>query len=49
VLDKVFAGSSELLLTQLVSERGVDSDELRRLRKLLDERLESLSKRGRKS
>jgi BlaI family transcriptional regulator, penicillinase repressor len=49
VLEKVFAGSSELLLTQLVSERTVDADELRRLRKLLDERLESLSKRGRKS
>ena len=49
ILDKVFAGSSELLLTQLVNERTVDADELRRLRKLLDERLETLSKRGRKS
>ncbi|HEY2378296.1 MAG TPA: BlaI/MecI/CopY family transcriptional regulator [Gemmatimonadaceae bacterium] len=49
VLAKVFAGSSELLLTQLVSERAVDADELRRLRKLLDERLASLARRRPKS
>lgn len=41
VLDKIFGGSSELLLTQLVSDRNVDPAELRRLRKLLDERLSS--------
>jgi len=39
VLDKIFGGSSELLLTQLVSDRNVDPAELRRLRKLLDDRL----------
>jgi predicted transcriptional regulator len=39
VLDKIFGGSSELLLTQLVSDRNLDPAELRRLRKLLDERL----------
>ncbi len=41
VLDKIFGGSSELLLTQLVSERNLSDAELRRLRKLLDERLAS--------
>src|SRR5690242_10554881 len=41
VLDKVFAGSAESLLTQLVSDRTIDPDELRRLRKLLDDRLTS--------
>jgi BlaI family transcriptional regulator, penicillinase repressor len=45
VLDKVFAGSSESLLTQLVSDRSLDPDELRRLRKLLDDRLGTLRKR----
>lgn len=45
VLDKVFAGSSESLLTQLVSDRNVDADELRRLRKLLDDRLSASPKR----
>ena len=39
VLDKIFDGSTELLLTQLVSDRKLDPDELRRLRSLLDERL----------
>ncbi|HEY4307295.1 MAG TPA: BlaI/MecI/CopY family transcriptional regulator [Gemmatimonadaceae bacterium] len=45
VLDKIFAGSSEQLLTQLVSDRNLDPAELRRLRKLLDERLSG--KKGR--
>jgi predicted transcriptional regulator len=49
LLEKVFAGSSELLLTQLVSERAVDAEELRRLRKLLDDRLASVAKRRPKS
>lgn len=35
----VFGGSSELLLTQLVSDRGLDRAELERMRALLDERL----------
>ena len=36
---KVFRGSPELLLTQLVSDRGVGREELERMRELLDERL----------
>lgn len=36
---KVFAGSPELLLTQLVSDRKLSEDELLRMRRLLDERL----------
>jgi BlaI family penicillinase repressor len=39
MLGKLFAGSPELLLTQLVDERGLDADELTRMRALLDERL----------
>jgi BlaI family penicillinase repressor len=39
VLDKIFAGSSELLLTELVGERDLGVEELRRLRALLDEKL----------
>src|SRR6266702_2222284 len=39
MVDKLFQGSPELLLTQLVSERGLSAAELRRLRRLLDERL----------
>ena len=39
VVDKLFAGSPELLLTQLVSDRRLSPAELRRLRKVLDERL----------
>ena len=40
VVDKIFGGSRELLLTQLVGEHMVDEAELKRLRKILDERLE---------
>jgi predicted transcriptional regulator len=36
---KLFAGRPELLLTQLVSDRDLGEEELRRLRRLLDERL----------
>ena len=39
MLDKLFDGSPELLLTQLVSDRKLSPEELRRLRKVLDERL----------
>jgi predicted transcriptional regulator len=46
VLDKMFSGSAETLLTQLVSDRSIDADELRRLRKLLDERLNASRKRS---
>ena len=48
ILDKVFAGSAESLLTQLVADRKLEPDELRRLRKLLDDRLEASAKRRRK-
>ena len=39
VIDKIFDGSSEMLVAQLVSERNLDAHELKRLRKLLDDRL----------
>ena len=39
VLDRLFRGSSELLLTQLVADQGLSSKEVRRLRAILDERL----------
>ena len=39
VLDKIFDGSAELLLTQLVAGESLDATEVRRLRKLLDDRL----------
>ena len=39
LVKKVFKGSPELLLVQLVSDRGMDQRELRRLRQLVDERL----------
>ena len=41
LIDTVFNGSPELLLTQLVSERELTDDELKRLRKLMDARLRS--------
>ena len=37
--EKVFGGSAEMLLTQLVSDRELSRDELERLRALMDERL----------
>jgi|SRR3989440_4150269 len=39
LVDKVFDGSPELLLTQLVYDRNLGDEELRRLRKLLADRL----------
>ena len=36
---KLFNNSPELLLTHLVSDRGLGDDELRRMQKLLEERL----------
>ncbi|HEX7048776.1 MAG TPA: BlaI/MecI/CopY family transcriptional regulator [Longimicrobiales bacterium] len=36
---KLFAGRPELLLTQLVSDRRLTEEDLRRMRALLDERL----------
>jgi len=46
VLDKIFDGSPELLLTQLVSDRNLDTADLKRLRKLLDDRLAERKKEG---
>ena len=37
---KLFKDSPELLLTHLVSDRGLSDEELERMRRLLDERLE---------
>lgn len=42
---KVFSGSPELLLTQLVSERGMTAKQLARMRKLLEERLDAKERR----
>jgi predicted transcriptional regulator len=39
VLERIFGGSREALLTNLVRERGIDEHELRRLRRILDKRL----------
>jgi predicted transcriptional regulator len=39
LLDTIFGGSHELLLTQLVSDRDVDAKKLRQLRDLLSERI----------
>lgn len=39
LLRKVFAGSPEMLLTQLVSESDLSAEELERMRTLLTERL----------
>jgi len=40
LLAKVFSGSPEALLTQLVSDNNLSDEELHRLRRLLDERLD---------
>ena len=39
LVDKVFDGSPELLLTNLVSDKNLSDEELRRLRRLLQGRL----------
>lgn len=39
MLSKVFAGSPELLLSQLVEERGVDETQIRRMKELLERTL----------
>jgi BlaI family penicillinase repressor len=39
MLRKLFKDSPELLLTHLVSDRGLSAEELRRMRRLLDERM----------
>lgn len=47
ILDTMFAGSPELLLTQLVSDRKLDKKKLRQLRSLLDAHLASTKDSGR--
>ncbi len=39
LIDTVFNGSPELLLTQLVSDRDLSDDQIRKLRRLMDARL----------
>jgi predicted transcriptional regulator len=39
LVETVFQGAPELLLTQLVSDRRLSDEDLRRIRKLIDERL----------
>jgi predicted transcriptional regulator len=39
LLDKVFDGSAELMLTHLVRESKLDNEQIRRLRQLLQEQL----------
>jgi predicted transcriptional regulator len=39
VLDKVYRGSRELLVAGLLADEDIDEDELRRLRKLVEDRL----------
>lgn len=41
--DKVFSGSAELLVTHLVSEERLSPDAVKRLRELLDRRIEAES------
>lgn len=40
IVEKIFQGSSEMLLAQLVSERNLSGAELRRMQRLLASRLE---------
>jgi BlaI family transcriptional regulator, penicillinase repressor len=39
LVKKLFKGSPELLLTQLVADRKLTADDLKRMRKLIDEQL----------
>jgi BlaI family penicillinase repressor len=42
---KLFQGSPELLLTQLVSDQGLTDDDIRKIRKLLEDRLTAAKKK----
>ena len=44
VVEKLFGGSTERLFTHLVTERSVTAAELKRLRRLLDEKLRETDK-----
>jgi predicted transcriptional regulator len=46
VLDKIFDGSPDMLFTQLVSDRKLDTADLKRLRELLDDRLSKRNEEG---
>ena len=41
LIDTVFNGSPELLLTQLVTDRDLSEEQIKRLRRLLDARLKA--------
>ncbi len=42
ILEKIFHGSAETMLAQLVSERSLSPEELKRMRTLLEERLKEV-------
>jgi BlaI family penicillinase repressor len=44
LLDKVYQGSRELLVARLVADRDISAEELKRLRRLVDERLREMEK-----
>jgi BlaI family penicillinase repressor len=44
ILDKMYRGSRELLVSGLVSDEDVSAEEIRRIRQLLDERLEEMER-----
>jgi predicted transcriptional regulator len=39
VLDKIFGGSQEMLITHLVRDRKLSADEIRRLRRILSDKM----------
>jgi BlaI family transcriptional regulator, penicillinase repressor len=45
LMRKLFRGSPELLLTQLVAQRGLTKEQLETMRELLDERLDKEERR----
>ncbi len=42
LLDKIYQGSRETLITRLMADEDISAEELRRIRKLLNERLKEL-------
>lgn len=46
MLDRLFGGSHEVLMTHLVDDEGLTSEDLARIRSLLDERLEKRNDPG---
>ena len=44
VLDKIFGGSKELLITHLVRDRKLNHDEIRRLRRMLGQKMKEEKK-----